>query len=94
MRWIYRAFSLLLLLAGAGLGVWFYLDNIKTVQLTFFGHAIDNVPLALWLLVFFVTGVVLGLSVSVLQSLRHRVRVQAISRTPIKTHHKRSMKLQ
>jgi uncharacterized membrane protein YciS (DUF1049 family) len=80
MRWIYRIFSLLVLLFGAGLGVWFYLDNLQPVTVVWFGHAVEGVQLALWLLVFFTAGTLLGLTVSGVQALRHQMHLQILRR--------------
>jgi uncharacterized membrane protein YciS (DUF1049 family) len=80
MRWVYRILSLLVLLAGSGLGIWFYLDNMQPVTVTWFGHAVESIQLALWLLIFFVAGTLLGLSISALQALRHQVHLQILRR--------------
>ncbi|HQQ62454.1 MAG TPA: LapA family protein [Pseudomonadales bacterium] len=80
MRWVYRILSLIVLLAGAGLGVWFYLDNMQPVTVVWFGHAVEGVQLALWLLVFFTAGTLLGLTVSGVQALRHQMHLQILRR--------------
>jgi len=80
MRLFYRSLSVLLLIIGAGLGVWFYLDNMGLVTVVWFGFAVKAFPLALWLLAFFVAGTCLGLSVSALQALRHQMHLQILRR--------------
>ncbi len=80
MRWVYRILSIVALLAGAGLGAWFYLDNMQPVTVVWFGHAVDNIQLALWLLIFFAAGTLLGLSVSGVQALRHQMHLQMLRR--------------
>ncbi len=76
MNIAYKLISALLLLAGTVLGVWFYLENLDAVTVTWFGREVTGIPLALWLLVFFVAGTLLGLSVSAIQSLRHQMHLQ------------------
>lgn len=80
MRWVYRILSLIVLLAGAGLGVWFYLDNMQAVTVVWFGHSVENVQQALWLLGFFTAGTLLGLTVSAAQALRHQMHLQILRR--------------
>ncbi len=77
-KWIYKALSVCVVAAGAFIGVWFYLDNMEAVTIHWFGHAIDNVPLALWLLIFFAAGAVLGLSVSAFQAMRHQMHLKVL----------------
>lgn len=76
MKWVYRILSILVIAVGAFVGVWFYLDNMGTVTVHWFGYAVENVQLALWLLMFFVAGTLLGLSVSAIQALKHQVHVK------------------
>ncbi|MEZ5436647.1 MAG: LapA family protein, partial [Pseudomonadales bacterium] len=52
--------------------------NMETVTVHWFGHPIENVQLALWLLIFFVAGALLGLSVSAVQAMRHQVHVKVL----------------
>ncbi len=80
MRLFYRGLSLFLLLAGAGLGLWFYLDNMAVVTVVWFGFPVSGFPMALWLLAFFVGGTLLGLSVSAVQALRHQMHTQMLRR--------------
>ncbi|MEZ5494524.1 MAG: LapA family protein [Pseudomonadales bacterium] len=77
-KWFSKVLSLLVVAAGAVIGVWFYLDNMETVTVHWFGHPIENVQLALWLLIFFVAGALLGLSVSAVQAMRHQVHVKVL----------------
>jgi uncharacterized integral membrane protein len=76
MKWLYKILSVLTVLAGAVLGVWFYLDNMEPVTIHLFGKSIEGVQFALWLLVFFIAGTFVGLSVSAVQSMRHRMHLQ------------------
>lgn len=78
MSWMKKLLSAAILLFGASLGVWFYLDNLTPVTVTLFGSPIEGVQLALWLLMFFSAGAVLGLSVSGIQALRHQMHVQVM----------------
>ena len=80
MRLFYRVLSVLLLILGAGLGLWFYLDNMNQVTVVWFGFPVKGFPMALWLLAFFVAGVFLGLSVSAVQALRHQMHTQILRR--------------
>ncbi len=77
-KWFSKALSLVVVAAGAVIGVWFYLDNMETVTVHWFGHPIENIQLALWLLMFFVAGALLGLSVSAVQAMRHQVHVKVL----------------
>jgi len=77
-KWFSRVLSLVVVAAGAVIGVWFYLDNMETVTVHWFGHPIENIQLALWLLIFFVAGALLGLSVSAVQAMRHQVHVKVL----------------
>lgn len=70
--------SAAIVLSGAGLGVWFYLDNLEPVTVNLFGNPVEGVQLALWLLIFFAAGTMLGLSVSGIQALRHQMHVQVM----------------
>jgi len=76
MKWLYKILSALIVLAGAILGIWFYLDNLSPVTVVWFGNPVEGLQLALWLLIFFVAGTLLGLSVSAIQTLRHQMHVQ------------------
>lgn len=58
------------------MGVWFYLDNMTPVTINWFGYPVEGIQLALWLLVFFTAGTLLGLSVSAIQALRHQMHAQ------------------
>jgi uncharacterized integral membrane protein len=78
MKWVYKILSALIVVVGAVIGVWFYLDNMETVTIHWFGHAIENVQLALWLLIFFVAGTLLGLSVSAVQAMKHQVHLKML----------------
>ncbi len=89
MQWLYRILSALVVIAGAILGVWFYLDNMASVTVIWFGNPIEGVQLALWLLIFFAAGTLLGLSVSAIQALRHQMHVQ-IMRKQIKAMKQKS----
>jgi uncharacterized integral membrane protein len=80
MRLMYRVLSVLLLVSGAVLGVWFYLENLTPVPVVMFGKSIEAFPLALWLLAFFVAGTVLGLTLSGFQALRHQMHLQMLRR--------------
>lgn len=77
-KWFSKALSLAVLAAGAVIGVWFYLDNMEAVTVHWFGYPIENIQLALWLLMFFVAGALLGLSVSAVQAMRHQVHVKVL----------------
>ena len=77
-KWLYKALSLCVLAVGTFIGVWFYLDNMETVTVHWFGYSIENIQLALWLLIFFVAGALLGLSVSVLQAMRHNMHLKVL----------------
>lgn len=76
MNWVRKLFSVMLVLSGAGLGVWFYLENMTPVTVSWFGYSVEGIQLALWLLAFFVAGTLLGLSVSAIQALRHQMHTQ------------------
>lgn len=89
-KWLSKALSLLLVLAGAFIGVWFYLDNMETVTIHWFGHPIENIQLALWLLIFFAAGAVLGLSVSAVQTMRHKMHLKVL-RNQIKAAKQKSV---
>jgi uncharacterized membrane protein YciS (DUF1049 family) len=78
MNWVRKLISVAIVLCGAGLGVWFYLDNLAPVTVNLFGNQIEGVQLALWLLIFFAAGTVLGLSVSGVQALRHQMHIQVM----------------
>lgn len=78
MRWFYRVLSIFVVLAGAALGVWFYLENMQPVTVHWFGNPVENIQLALWLLTFFTVGTLLGLSVSAIQALRHEMHLQVM----------------
>jgi uncharacterized integral membrane protein len=80
MNWIRKIFSVIIVLIGAGLGVWFYLENMTPVTVSWFGHSVEGLQLALWLLVFFTAGTLLGLSVSAVQALRHQMHAQIMRR--------------
>jgi len=80
MRWVYKLIAAGLAVFGAVLGVWFYLDNMQAVTVVWFGRPVENVQLALWLLIFFAAGTALGLSVSALQALRHQMHLQMLRR--------------
>ena len=77
-KWFSKVLSLVVLAAGAVIGVWFYLDNMEAVTVHWFGYPIENIQLALWLLMFFVAGALLGLSVSAVQAMRHQVHVKVL----------------
>jgi len=77
-KWFYKILSLCVVAVGAFIGVWFYLDNMETVTVHWFGHPIENIQLALWLLIFFVTGALLGLSVSAVQTMRHKMHLKVL----------------
>ena len=77
-KWFSKVLSLVVLAAGAVIGVWFYLDNMEAVTVHWFGYPIENIHLALWLLMFFVAGALLGLSVSAVQAMRHHVHVKVL----------------
>lgn len=89
-KWLSKVLSLLLVLAGAFIGVWFYLDNMETVTIHWFGHPIENIQLALWLLIFFAAGAVLGLSVSAVQTMRHKMHLKVL-RNQIKAAKQKSV---
>lgn len=76
MKWLYKILSALVVITGAVLGIWFYLDNMSPVTIVWFGNPVEGFQLALWLLIFFVAGTLLGLSVSAIQALRHQMHVQ------------------
>lgn len=76
MNWLSKILSVIIVLVGASLGVWFYLENMAPVTVSWFGHAVEGFQLALWLLAFFVAGTLLGLSVSAIQALRHQMHSQ------------------
>lgn len=78
MKWVRKLISVAIVLSGAGLGAWFYLDNLAPVTVSLFGSPIEGVQLALWLLIFFAAGATLGLSVSGIQALRHQMHVQVL----------------
>jgi len=78
MRIARKIMSLVVVVTGCVLGIWFYLENMDPVVLHFFGYAIPGFQLALWLLVFFVGGVILGLSVSAVQALRYQMHLQLL----------------
>lgn len=78
MNWVKRLISIAIVLSGAGLGIWFYLDNLTPVTVNLFGNPVEGVQLALWLLIFFSAGTVLGLSVSGVQALRHQMHIQVM----------------
>lgn len=80
MKLVYRLISLALLIIGAAVGVWFYLENMTPVSVVIFGKSIETLPLALWLLAFFAAGTALGLSVSGVQALRHQMHTQVLRR--------------
>ena len=80
MRWIYKVMAVAFAVLGAVLGVWFYLDNMQPVTVVWFGRPVENVQLALWLLIFFAVGTALGLAVSALQALRHQMHLQVLRR--------------
>ena len=77
-KWFSKVLSLVVVAAGAVIGVWFYLDNMEAVTVHWFGYPIENIQLALWLLMFFVAGALLGLSVSAVQAMRHQVHVKVL----------------
>ena len=77
-KWISTVLSLLVILAGAFIGIWFYLDNMEAVTIHWFGYPIENIQLALWLLIFFAAGTLLGLSVSPVQAIRHKMHVKIL----------------
>lgn len=78
MKIVYRLVSLVLLVIGAAIGIWVYLENMQPVPVMIFGKAIGTFPLALWLLSFFVAGTVLGLSLSGVQALRHQMHTRVL----------------
>ena len=78
MNWMSKIISAIIVLLGAMLGVWFYLDNMSLVTVTWFGQAVEGIQLALWLLIFFVAGTLLGLTVSGIQALRHQMQLQVL----------------
>lgn len=80
MKWFIKIISILAVLAGAAIGLWFYLENMNPVTVNWFGSPVEGIQLALWLLLFFVAGALLGLSVSAVQSLRHQVRVHNLKK--------------
>ena len=77
-KWISTVLSLLVILAGAFIGIWFYLDNMEAVTIHWFGYPIENIQLALWLLIFFAAGTLLGLSVSAVHAIRHKMHVKIL----------------
>jgi len=76
MQLLYKIIAIVIVVAGAILGVWFYLDNMSPVTIVWFGNPVEGLQLALWLLIFFVAGTFLGLSVSAVQALRHQMHIQ------------------
>jgi len=78
MRYFKKVFSILVIVIGAAVGIWFYLENMDPVVVHFFGHEVGGFQLALWLLIFFVTGVLVGLIVSAVQALRYQVHLQLL----------------
>ncbi len=78
MRYFNKLLSILVIVVGAALGIWFYLENMDPVIVHFFGHEVGGFQLALWLLVFFVAGVLVGLMVSAVQALRYQVHLQLL----------------
>lgn len=89
-KWFSKVLSLVVLAAGAVIGVWFYLDNMEAVTVHWFGHPIENIQLALWLLIFFAAGAVLGLSVSAVQTMRHKMHLKVL-RNQIKAAKQKSV---
>lgn len=80
MSLISRIASVSLVLLGSVLGVWFYLVNMTPVDVNWFGYTVEGVQLALWLIIFFVAGTLLGLSVSAVQAMRHQMHMQVIKK--------------
>ena len=89
-KWFSKVLSLVVLAAGAVIGVWFYLDNMEAVTVHWFGYPIENIQLALWLLIFFAAGAVLGLSVSAVQTMRHKMHLKVL-RNQIKAAKQKSV---
>lgn len=90
MQWFYKILSIIVLLGGSFLGIWFYLDNMTPVTISWFGNPVEGVQLALWLLIFFAAGTLLGLSVSAVQALRYQMHLQ-IMRKQLKALKQKSM---
>lgn len=79
MQKIKRAVTAALLLLVAVLVFFFTIENRQLVQLSVMGKASPNLPLALFILLVFVLGLVVGFAINVLRNkgLERRCRKQA-----------------
>ncbi len=80
MRYLRHLLVLLLLLVAIGVGALFALQNTEQVPLDLLVHTFQPRSLALWLLLAFALGGVMGMLVSSLLLLRARVALRGVRR--------------
>lgn len=68
--------GLILVLAGAAIGLLFYLDNQQPIAVNFIGKTIAELQLALWLIIFFGIGILFGWLISSAQAIKYRFQLK------------------
>lgn len=75
-----RIIAIFILLAGAAFGVLFYLDNLTPTSVSVLGKPIAELQLALWLILFFTSGCVLGWLIASAQALKYRYQLSRLQK--------------
>lgn len=72
--------KIILLLFAFLIGIWFALENAQVVPVTLLGFNLPSLSLGVWLLLFTVLGMLLGMIVSLLPVFRLRRQLRAKDR--------------
>lgn len=80
MRWLRMLILVVLVLAVALLGIWVAQDNSTEVPLVLLGFPLGSLPLGLWLMLAFLTGVILAVLASLPTLIGLRLRARRLQR--------------